>query len=98
MKVNTTVDGRNDENVLVFPSWSTNVASGTTQTISELVAACCRVSGLRPEIAYSGHVRPGDAEKWVVDISRLKELGFAPRTHLERGLAAVYEWYSELPK
>lgn len=75
-----------------------NVASGTTQTISELVAACCRVSGLRPEIAYSGHVRPGDAEKWVVDISRLKELGFAPRTHLERGLAAVYEWYSELPK
>lgn len=74
-----------------------NVASGTTHTIAELVEACCEVCGLTPEIAYSGRVRPGDAEKWVVDITRLKELGFEPRANLEKGLAAIHDWYRALP-
>jgi UDP-glucose 4-epimerase len=66
-----------------------NVASGTTHTIAELVEACCRVSGLKPEIAYTGQIRPGDAEKWVVDISLLRQLGFDPRTDLETALTAT---------
>ena len=66
-----------------------NVASGTTHTIAELVEACCRVSGLKPEIVYTGQIRPGDAEKWVVDISLLRQLGFDPRTDLETALTAT---------
>jgi UDP-glucose 4-epimerase len=66
-----------------------NVASGTTHTIAELVEACCRVAGLRPEIVYTGQIRPGDAEKWAVDISLLKQLGFDPRADLEAGLTAT---------
>lgn len=66
-----------------------NVASGTTHTIAELVAACCRVAGLKPEIVYTGQIRPGDAEKWEVDISLLKQLGFDPRTDLEAALTAT---------
>jgi UDP-glucose 4-epimerase len=73
-----------------------NVASGTTHTIAELVEACCQVCGLTPDIVYSGRVRPGDAEKWVVDITRLKELGFEPRAKLEKGLAAIRDWYAAI--
>lgn len=68
-----------------------NVASGTTHTIAELVEACCRVAGLRPEIVYTGQIRPGDAEKWVVDISLLKQLGFNPRTDFEAALTSTQQ-------
>jgi UDP-glucose 4-epimerase len=73
-----------------------NVASGTTHTIAELVEACCRVSGLKPEIVYTGQIRPGDAEKWVVDISLLRQLGFDPRTDLETALTATRHTASQV--
>lgn len=71
-----------------------NVASGTTHTIAELVEACCHVCGLNPEIIYTGQIRPGDAERWEVDITRLKELGFKPRANLEESLAAIRDWHA----
>jgi UDP-glucose 4-epimerase len=70
-----------------------NVASGESRSIAQLVEACCRVSGLEPEIVYSGAVRPGDADKWEVDIARLQGLGFTPSTGLEAGLRGVRDWY-----
>jgi UDP-glucose 4-epimerase len=70
-----------------------NVASGTAHTIAQLIGAWCAVCNLNPEIVYTGRIRPGDAQEWVVDISRLKELGFKPQTTLEAGLAAVRDWY-----
>ena len=70
-----------------------NVASGTTHTIAELIAAWCDVCGITPEVAYSGQVRPGDAQQWVVDLTRLKRLGFDPQTTLRQGLAAIRDWY-----
>lgn len=71
-----------------------NVASGTTHTIAELVDACCQVCGLSPSIVYTGQTRPGDAEKWGVDISRLKQLGFAPSIDLQASLAATRDWHT----
>ena len=70
-----------------------NVASGTTHSIADLVTACCNMCGLSPEVVYTGQTRPGDAEKWAVDITRLKQLGFEPQTSLETGLAAIRDWY-----
>jgi len=71
-----------------------NVASGTTHSIADLAKACCHVCGLNPDIVYTGEIRPGDADKWVVDISRLKQLGFEPRTDLGASLAAIRDWYA----
>jgi UDP-glucose 4-epimerase len=70
-----------------------NVASGATHTIAELIQIWCEVLSLMPEIVYSGQTRPGDAERWVVDISELQRLGYAPQTSLREGLAAVRDWY-----
>jgi len=70
-----------------------NVASGRTYSIADLVIAWCKVCRVAPEVVYTGQVRPGDAEKWVVDISRLRQLGFEAQTSLETGLAAIRDWY-----
>jgi len=70
-----------------------NVASGTTHSIAELVEAWCNVCALTPEVVYTGQMRPGDAEKWVVDITSLRQLGFEPHISLEAGLADIRDWY-----
>lgn len=72
-----------------------NVASGATHTIADVVNAWCRVCEVTPSINYTGRVRPGDAEKWEVDTSALKGLGFAPKVSLEAGLAGIRDWYDK---
>lgn len=73
-----------------------NVASGVSVTIEGLVQAICEVVGVTPRLKYTGAVRPGDAERWAVDISRLRALGYEPRIGLHEGLQMTYEWYRTL--
>lgn len=73
-----------------------NLASGTTSTIADLVAACCRQCGAKPEVVYSGQLRPGDADKWIVDMTEIRKIGFAPKMTLETGLAATKAWFDGL--
>lgn len=70
-----------------------NVASGSTHSIAQLVAGVCEALGADPEITYSGSVRPGDAERWAVDISALRALGFEARTSLQSGIEQIRDWY-----
>lgn len=69
-----------------------NVASGYSCSIGELAVTICRVAGSGARVCFTGSTRPGDAQEWVVDLSRLKELGYAPGVSLEQGLRRVYEW------
>ena len=70
-----------------------NVASGTSTSIAGLVEALTTQMGLDPEVVWSGSVRPGDAETWVVDTETLRTLGCTPTWSLADGLAATIEWY-----
>jgi UDP-glucose 4-epimerase len=70
-----------------------NVASGQAHSINELVTILGEVCGITPERAYTGQVRPGDADKWAVDITPLGRLGFQARTSLRAGLITVKDWY-----
>lgn len=70
-----------------------NVGSGATHSIDGLIEAWNRVLGTRPEVIYTGSLRPGDADRWIVDNSRLRELGFAPRIGLDEGLREILKWY-----
>ena len=70
-----------------------NVASDVNHTITELAQAWSEVCGLNPKISYTGSVRPGDAEKWEVDISALQDLGYKAQTTLKTGLLAIMDWY-----
>jgi UDP-glucose 4-epimerase len=70
-----------------------NVASGTSHSIAQLVTAISAAMGLDPEIAYTGSIRPGDAERWTVDTTALTDIGFTSATSLTDGLRATWDWY-----
>lgn len=70
-----------------------NVGSGKEYTIDQLAKNLCKVTGLDPVFEYSGSNRPGDPEKLVVDISRLRALGYEPRVGFDEGLGNVVKWY-----
>ncbi len=70
-----------------------NVGAGSECTIDTLAKSLCKITGLNPNLRYTGANRPGDPEKLIVDITRLKAIGYKPRFELEDGLAAVVRWY-----
>jgi UDP-glucose 4-epimerase len=75
-----------------------NVASGKECSIQGLVDTVCQILHASPKRIYSGSVRPGDPEKWTVDITRLMSLGYQPQVSLEDGINRTVEWYrSSLP-
>jgi UDP-glucose 4-epimerase len=72
-----------------------NVASGTECSIGALAGTLCAILGAQPQFVYSGSVRPGDPEKWAVDIGRLSALGYQPQISLENGLRQTVGWFRE---
>jgi len=70
-----------------------NVASGRACSIRELAETLCHILDLRPRFVYSGAVRPGDPEKWSVNIGRLAGLGYRPQISLEEGLKRTIKWF-----
>lgn len=75
-----------------------NVAGGNSITISQLVTAICSVCESEPQIIYTGSIRPGDAEKWRVDIDNLRQVGFEPDFSLREGLTIIRDWYDHTNK
>ena len=71
-----------------------NVGCGTDVTIRELAENIASVVG------YSGTIvqdtsKPDGTPRKLLDISRLKNLGWVPQIDLNDGLAQTYEWYLE---
>lgn len=73
-----------------------NVGAGESITIGELAQAVCTLMEAQPNFVYSGANRPGDPEKLVVDISRLRSIGYEPQVNVAEGLRRTYNWYSQL--
>lgn len=72
-----------------------NVASGETITIGQLAEAICQSCDLAPQIIYTGSIRPGDAEKWMVSVANLRQIGYSPTVALSKGLALTRDWYNQ---
>jgi GDP-L-fucose synthase len=70
----------------------TNVGTGTDLTIAELAQAVARIVGFRGSIRFDTS-KPDGTPRKVLDISRLRALGWQPRMDLETGLRSTYEWY-----
>lgn len=72
-----------------------NIASGVPHSVTDLALALLRILGLegKTEIRYSGASWVGDAQRWEVDVSKLRDLGYRPRTDLETGLKQVVGWF-----
>lgn len=70
-----------------------NVASGSGSTTLDIGKAAAKAMRLTPEYAYTGSVRPGDADKWIASIDDISALGYSPRYSLEDGIVHVYDWF-----
>ncbi|MGB3633398.1 MAG: NAD-dependent epimerase/dehydratase family protein [Rubrobacteraceae bacterium] len=69
-----------------------NVGGGTRATVNEMLDAVRRVTGKDVEVRY-GPPAAGDVRSTWADSRRAeRELGYAPRTSLEDGIAAQAEW------
>lgn len=70
-----------------------NVASGQGVSICNLVGQLSEQLGIQPTIRWSGHVRPGEPEHWIADITRLAALGWTPSVSLRLGLSRTIDWF-----
>lgn len=69
-----------------------NVGSGEELTIGELARKVATVVGFEGELRFDSRMPDGTPRK-LVDSSRIRALGWRPRTSLEEGLRRTYDWY-----
>jgi GDP-L-fucose synthase len=69
-----------------------NVGTGVDCTIRELVETVARVTGFEGNIAFDA-TKPDGAPRKLMDVSRLKSLGWEYSISLEQGLASSYQWF-----
>lgn len=76
-----------------------NVASGVSHSVTELANMLLSVLGLqdRTKIEYTGASWVGDAQRWEVDVTKIRALGHRSRVDLEQGLRLVVGWFGFEP-
>jgi GDP-L-fucose synthase len=69
-----------------------NVGSGEDVTIRELAVLICDVVGFDGELAWD-KTKPDGTPRKLLDISKLRGLGWAPTIPLREGIARTYDWF-----
>ena len=69
-----------------------NVGTGTDVTIRELAETIARVTGFSGRLAFDPG-KPDGTPRKLLDVSRLKALGWEASIGLEEGLRDAYAWY-----
>jgi GDP-L-fucose synthase len=69
-----------------------NVGTGVDCTVRELAETIARVTGYRGELAFDSS-KPDGTPRKLMDVSRLKALGWRAETSLEEGLMETYQWF-----
>ncbi len=72
----------------------TNVGTGDELSIRALAELVCEVVGFRGDLVFDAS-KPDGTPRKLVDTTRLRGLGWAPRVGLREGLAGAYAWYRE---
>jgi GDP-L-fucose synthase len=74
------------------PDGMVNVGCGEDLTIRELAGMVQRVVGHRGSIEWDP-TQPDGTPRKLMDVSRLRALGWRPAVGLEKGLRITYDWY-----
>lgn len=69
-----------------------NIGSGVDCTIRELAEIIARVTGFRGRLRFDA-TKPDGAPRKLMDVSRLRALGWQAGISLEDGLRDAYDWY-----
>ncbi|GAA0227423.1 GDP-L-fucose synthase [Cryptosporangium japonicum] len=71
-----------------------NIGVGEDVTIDELVQMIADVVGYEGEFTHDTS-KPDGTPRKVLDVSRIKSLGWEPTVELRDGIRSVYEWFLE---
>lgn len=69
-----------------------NVGTGIDCTISELAETVAKVTGFHGDLGFDA-TKPDGTPRKLMDVSRLKSLGWEASIGLEDGLADAYRWF-----
>jgi GDP-L-fucose synthase len=69
-----------------------NIGVGEDLTIAELAGLVKKVTGYQGDIVYDAS-KPDGTPRKLLDVSRLRQLGWHPLMDLEPGLRSAYEWF-----
>ena len=69
-----------------------NLGSGEDLSIKEMAGLIKDVVGFKGDIIFDKS-KPDGMPRKLLDTSRIRKLGWSPRTGLEAGLRQTYEWY-----
>jgi len=71
-----------------------NVGTGVDCTIRELAETVARVTGFKGQLTFDSS-KPDGTPRKLLDVSRLKSLGWEATISLEEGLTDAYRWFCE---
>jgi len=77
-----------------LPEYLYNVGSGKDVTIKALAQTIQRVTGHTGEIVWDA-TKPDGTPRKLMDVSKLKEVGWSYTTNLEDGIKQTYDWFLE---
>jgi GDP-L-fucose synthase len=72
-----------------------NVGSGTEVSIKKLASLIKEITGFNGKIIYQKHM-PSGQKRRVLNISKMKTLGWSPRTDLQYGLIKYFNWFKSV--
>ena len=71
-----------------------NVGTGEDLSIFELATVIARLSGYKGKIEWDSS-KPDGTPRKVLDVTKMKNLGWAPAISLEAGIASTIEWFKD---
>jgi GDP-L-fucose synthase len=71
-----------------------NVGTGEDQTIAELAEIVARAVGYQGAMRFDPS-KPDGTPRKLLDVTRLRAMGWRPTIPLEEGIASTYAWYVE---
>jgi len=74
------------------PDYFVNIGTGEDITIKELALLIKQITGFKGEIKFDSS-KPDGTPKKLLNITKIKQLGWHPKTTLEEGIKKTYEWY-----
>ena len=77
-----------------LPEYLYNIGSGKDITIKELADTIQRVTGHQGNIIWDAS-KPDGTPRKLMDVSKMKELGWEYSTELEDGIKKTYQWFLE---
>jgi GDP-L-fucose synthase len=69
-----------------------NVGTGEDISIKDLALLVKEIVGFRGSVAFD-HTKPDGMPKKLLDISRIRGLGWKPEVGLREGIQEAYQWY-----